>query len=246
MWIKYMVEGITFIFSVASTRTLSLCISKFWIWRDWVQFLSHLLLKFMPSHLWSILFVLHVVRLVFECIWLFVFRHYRFASWPRYTILTLIRQGSSSSPSLFPTLNLKFMKSLNIKLISSCSLEGYASIFSKTSGVRPSKSERCCWGDIFVLPYKSKIWLFLLPNWFGNSKSCHMNVRNWWLVMIYNNTWRVLTIIHYFLPSIQALLSAPNPDDPLSENIAKHWKSNEAEAVETGNVAHVPLIWYCC
>lgn len=52
----------------------------------------------------------------------------------------------------------------------------------------------------------------------------------------------MLTIIHYFLPSIQALLSAPNPDDPLSENIAKHWKSNEAEAVETGNVAHVPLI----
>ncbi|CAL9086042.1 unnamed protein product [Musa acuminata var. zebrina] len=32
---------------------------------------------------------------------------------------------------------------------------------------------------------------------------------------------------------IQALLSAPNPDDPLSENIAKHWKTNEAEAVET-------------
>jgi ubiquitin-protein ligase len=29
-------------------------------------------------------------------------------------------------------------------------------------------------------------------------------------------------------------LSAPNPDDPLSDNIAKHWKSNEAEAVETG------------
>lgn len=37
--------------------------------------------------------------------------------------------------------------------------------------------------------------------------------------------------------SIQALLSAPNPDDPLSENIAKHWKSNEAEAVETGIVS---------
>lgn len=37
-----------------------------------------------------------------------------------------------------------------------------------------------------------------------------------------------------FSGSIQALLSAPNPDDPLSENIAKHWKTNEAEAVETG------------
>lgn len=41
------------------------------------------------------------------------------------------------------------------------------------------------------------------------------------------------------LVSIQALLSAPNPDDPLSDNIAKHWKANEAEAVETGKVAFV-------
>lgn len=35
--------------------------------------------------------------------------------------------------------------------------------------------------------------------------------------------------------SIQALLSAPNPDDPLAENIAKHWKDNELEAVATGS-----------
>ncbi|XP_020089778.1 ubiquitin-conjugating enzyme E2 N-like [Ananas comosus] len=34
------------------------------------------------------------------------------------------------------------------------------------------------------------------------------------------------------LLSIQALLSAPNLDDPLSDNIAKHWKANEAKAVE--------------
>ncbi|AQL03744.1 Ubiquitin-conjugating enzyme E2 36 [Zea mays] len=32
---------------------------------------------------------------------------------------------------------------------------------------------------------------------------------------------------------IQALLSAPNPDDPLSDNTAKHWKSNEVKTVET-------------
>jgi hypothetical protein len=47
----------------------------------------------------------------------------------------------------------------------------------------------------------------------------------------------MLTILppwQYSVFSIQALLSAPNPDDPLSDNIAKHWKSNEAEAVETG------------
>jgi ubiquitin-conjugating enzyme E2 N len=33
--------------------------------------------------------------------------------------------------------------------------------------------------------------------------------------------------------SIHALLSAPNPDDLLAKNIAKHWKSDEAEAVAT-------------
>ncbi|KAL9662585.1 hypothetical protein QQ045_027418 [Rhodiola kirilowii] len=41
----------------------------------------------------------------------------------------------------------------------------------------------------------------------------------------------------FFQDSIQALLSAPNPDDPLSENVAKHWKQNEAEAVETVYIA---------
>lgn len=34
--------------------------------------------------------------------------------------------------------------------------------------------------------------------------------------------------------SIQALLSAPNPDDPLAEDVAKHWRENEAVAVQTG------------
>lgn len=34
--------------------------------------------------------------------------------------------------------------------------------------------------------------------------------------------------------SIQALLSAPNPDDPLAEEVAKHWKDNEVEALATG------------
>jgi len=38
----------------------------------------------------------------------------------------------------------------------------------------------------------------------------------------------------FLVLSIQALLSAPNPDDPLADNVAKHWKANEAEAVETG------------
>eukprot|EP00887_Chlorella_sp_A99_P006260 scaffold3.g6260.t1 len=32
---------------------------------------------------------------------------------------------------------------------------------------------------------------------------------------------------------IQALMSAPNPDDPLDENIARHWKADEAAAMAT-------------
>ena len=33
------------------------------------------------------------------------------------------------------------------------------------------------------------------------------------------------------LLSIQALLSAPNPDDPLANDVAELWKVNEAEAI---------------
>lgn len=39
--------------------------------------------------------------------------------------------------------------------------------------------------------------------------------------------------------SIQALLSAPNPDDPLAENIAKEWKDDEAKAMRTGKATVV-------
>jgi ubiquitin-conjugating enzyme E2 N len=36
------------------------------------------------------------------------------------------------------------------------------------------------------------------------------------------------------LLSIQALLSAPNPDDPLDNNVADHWKADELGAQNTG------------
>ncbi|RWR86485.1 ubiquitin-conjugating enzyme E2 36-like protein isoform X1 [Cinnamomum micranthum f. kanehirae] len=50
---------------------------------------------------------------------------------------------------------------------------------------------------------------------------------------ILKDKWSPALQIRTVLLSIQALLSAPNPDDPLSDNVAKHWKTNEAEAVET-------------
>lgn len=38
--------------------------------------------------------------------------------------------------------------------------------------------------------------------------------------------------IRTILLSIQALLSAPNPDDPLDNNVAEVWKNNEQEALK--------------
>ena len=43
--------------------------------------------------------------------------------------------------------------------------------------------------------------------------------------------WSPALQIRTVLLSIQALLSAPNPDDPLAEKIAKEWKEDEAAAL---------------
>merc|ERR1712006_4449 len=50
---------------------------------------------------------------------------------------------------------------------------------------------------------------------------------------ILKDKWSPALQIRTVLLSIQALLSAPNPDDPLSEDVAKHWKENEKGAVAT-------------
>ncbi len=48
---------------------------------------------------------------------------------------------------------------------------------------------------------------------------------------ILKSKWSPALQIRAVLISIQALMSAPNPDDPLDNNIAQHWKSNEAAAL---------------
>ncbi|KAG5462582.1 MAG: putative ubiquitin-conjugating enzyme E2, partial [Olpidium bornovanus] len=40
--------------------------------------------------------------------------------------------------------------------------------------------------------------------------------------------------IRTVLLSIQALLSAPNPDDPLANDVAQHWKEDANAAIATG------------
>lgn len=49
---------------------------------------------------------------------------------------------------------------------------------------------------------------------------------------ILKDKWSPALQIRTVLLSIQALLSAPNPDDPLDNDVASHWKRNEHEALE--------------
>lgn len=50
---------------------------------------------------------------------------------------------------------------------------------------------------------------------------------------ILKDKWSPALQIRTVLLSIQALLSAPNPDDPLADNVAKHWKDDEKAAIQT-------------
>merc|ERR1711981_730470 len=49
---------------------------------------------------------------------------------------------------------------------------------------------------------------------------------------ILKEKWSPALQIRTVLLSIQALLSAPNPDDPLANDVAELWKANEAEALK--------------
>ena len=50
---------------------------------------------------------------------------------------------------------------------------------------------------------------------------------------ILKDKWSPALQIRSVLLSIQALMSAPNPDDPLDPAIARHWKEDEAGANRT-------------
>jgi ubiquitin-conjugating enzyme E2 N len=50
---------------------------------------------------------------------------------------------------------------------------------------------------------------------------------------ILKDKWSPALQIRTVLLSIQALLSAPNPDDPLANEVADHWKSDINSAIET-------------
>lgn len=50
------------------------------------------------------------------------------------------------------------------------------------------------------------------------------------VIRAWTDKWSPALQIRTVLLSIQALLSAPNPDDPLATDVAKHYKENEKDA----------------
>ncbi len=51
---------------------------------------------------------------------------------------------------------------------------------------------------------------------------------------VLKDKWSPALQIRTVLLTIQALMSAPNPDDPLNNEAAELWKSDHAAAVRTG------------
>ncbi|KAH6870728.1 ubiquitin-conjugating enzyme/RWD-like protein [Alternaria rosae] len=50
---------------------------------------------------------------------------------------------------------------------------------------------------------------------------------------VLKSNWSPALQIRTILLSIQALLGAPNPDDPLANDVAQAWKENQAQAIKT-------------
>jgi ubiquitin-conjugating enzyme E2 N len=53
------------------------------------------------------------------------------------------------------------------------------------------------------------------------------------LCLTFPGNWSPALQIRTILLSIQALLGAPNPDDPLANDVAQAWKENQAQAIAT-------------
>lgn len=51
--------------------------------------------------------------------------------------------------------------------------------------------------------------------------------------LILLGNWSPALQIRTILLSIQALLGAPNPDDPLANDVAQRWKEDEPAAIQT-------------
>ena len=68
------------------------------------------------------------------------------------------------------------------------------------------------------------------------------------IILIFNfclDKWSPALQVRTVLLSIQALMGAPNPDDPLANDVAEHWKRDEKSAIEQGNNSnrYIYILW---
>ena len=61
---------------------------------------------------------------------------------------------------------------------------------------------------------------------------------------ILKDKWSPALQIRTVLLSIQALLSAPNPDDPLANDVAQLWKQNEQQAIRTAKYVPSRMFYF--
>jgi ubiquitin-conjugating enzyme E2 N len=78
--------------------------------------------------------------------------------------------------------------------------------------------------ELLLLDKLGRICLDILK---GRNRACKRARR---LTPCFADKWSPALQIRTVLLSIQALLSAPNPDDPLATDVAKHYKENEKDA----------------
>jgi ubiquitin-conjugating enzyme E2 N len=71
------------------------------------------------------------------------------------------------------------------------------------------------------------------PKVIFNTKIYHPNIDNLGRICldILKKNWSPALQIRSVLLSIQSLLASPNPDDPLNNEAAEHWKTNEMSAL---------------
>lgn len=75
-----------------------------------------------------------------------------------------------------------------------------------------------------VLKSRLHIW----PSYRDVARNTRANIE-----AIAKDNWSPALQIRTILLSIQALLGAPNPDDPLAADVAKSWKEDEQGAIAT-------------
>jgi ubiquitin-conjugating enzyme E2 N len=65
------------------------------------------------------------------------------------------------------------------------------------------------------------------------SRALYILAREIYADIVHPANWSPALQIRTILLSIQALLGAPNPDDPLANDVAQRWKEDEPAAIQT-------------